>query len=456
MGDSIITMLASKLPDPIGSAILRSDLAKSMIHSASWALVGSALAQAMSFAGSVLLARLLGASKFGELGIVISTATVFSTFAAMGLGVTASKHVAHYRVSDPERAGRMIGLALSTSAIAGAFVGVVLLGLAPLVSGRFLAAPHLASDIRLSSIMILTLALNGGQTGALSGFSAFKSLARANAIRATYIVPALYLGASRGGLRGAVLGYCLLGLLDFCVYQRILKSVCRRDNIRISFRFVREDWKVLIGFSVPVLIAGISFMPAVWVANAFLVRKAGYLQMGIFAAAFQWQTVILFLSNAVSQIGLPTLSGIRAQGDPGRYMKAFFSLMFMTATPAVLLGLPVILLSHHIMKLYGPDYVRGSAALGLICVGAILTSLNIPCGHAIWSLDAPIAGMLFALLRGGLLAAFAWWLTPMGAVGLAGAYLCMALVQTLVQGPYLYLLLKSQFTLSPAPVSTMP
>ena len=42
--------------------------------------------------------------------MIQSTVGMFGVFAGFGLGLTATKHVAEFRQSDPDRAGRIIGL----------------------------------------------------------------------------------------------------------------------------------------------------------------------------------------------------------------------------------------------------------------------------------------------------------------------------------------------------------
>jgi O-antigen/teichoic acid export membrane protein len=53
---------------------------------------------------------MLGKTGYGELGMIQTTVGMFGVFAGFGLGVTATKHVAEFRRSDPARAGRIIGL----------------------------------------------------------------------------------------------------------------------------------------------------------------------------------------------------------------------------------------------------------------------------------------------------------------------------------------------------------
>ena len=80
----------------------------------------------------------------------------------------------------------------------------------------------------------------------------------------------------------------------------------------------------------------------------------------------------------------------------------------------------------------------------LICVATVITAANISVGQAIWSLGAAVPGMLLALMRGVALVVAASLLSPHGAAGLAGAYVVMGVVQTVVQAPFLRSLMQKQ------------
>jgi hypothetical protein len=76
--------------------------------------LGSGASQFCTLLTVIATARLLGASAFGELGMVLLTVSLCSTLATFGLDVTATKYVAECRRSDPERAGSLIGALLGT------------------------------------------------------------------------------------------------------------------------------------------------------------------------------------------------------------------------------------------------------------------------------------------------------------------------------------------------------
>src|SRR5258707_3032883 len=78
---------------------------------------------ALTTASSVVCARLLGSTRFGELAILLSTVNFFLVIGSAGLGMTASRYVGGHRNADPVRAGGIIW-AFSATAL-GRGLGVV-------------------------------------------------------------------------------------------------------------------------------------------------------------------------------------------------------------------------------------------------------------------------------------------------------------------------------------------
>ncbi|NOZ40854.1 MAG: oligosaccharide flippase family protein [Planctomycetes bacterium] len=72
-------------------------------------MAGAVISRGLMLVASILVARMLGKTVYGELGMIRSTVGMFGVFAGFGLGLTATKHVAEFRESDPERAGRIVG-----------------------------------------------------------------------------------------------------------------------------------------------------------------------------------------------------------------------------------------------------------------------------------------------------------------------------------------------------------
>jgi hypothetical protein len=74
--------------------------------------------------------------------------------------------------------------------------------------------------------------------------------------------------------------------------------------------------------------------------------------------------------------------------------------------------------------------------------------MNIPVGHAIWSLEATMSAAVLALLNAASLVLASSALVRHGATGLAGAYVITGVVQTIVNVPFMSWLLRREFTVT--------
>ncbi|MFH1634310.1 MAG: oligosaccharide flippase family protein, partial [Chloroflexota bacterium] len=189
---------------PLFGRIENSPIGSRLALGVFWSMAGSVISRGLMLCATVLVARMLGKTGYGELGMIQSTVGMFGVFAGFGLGLTATKHVAEFRQSDPERAGRIIGLSGLFAMGTGGVMALGLLIFAPWLAESTINAPHLVGVLRISALILFINALNGAQTGALSGFEAFKTIAHVNLFIGLISFPILVSGAYFGGLTGAV------------------------------------------------------------------------------------------------------------------------------------------------------------------------------------------------------------------------------------------------------------
>ena len=134
-----------------------------------WSIGGAIICKALTLASSVVLARILGKAGFGKFGLIIGTVATFQVLANLGLSATANKHVAEFRKTDPQRAGRILALSGLVSVVAGISLAVGLAVWAPQLAAGVLNAPELAGPLRIASLLIFFSAAGGTLVGALSG-----------------------------------------------------------------------------------------------------------------------------------------------------------------------------------------------------------------------------------------------------------------------------------------------
>src|SRR5205085_7106327 len=125
--------------------------------------------------------------------------------------------------------------------------------LSPWVTRDILKAPGLASALSLGAVAMFFAAVNGSQTGALSGLEAFHRIAFGNLVRGGSTVLLVTLGAALGGVTGALWGYVAVGAATALYYQIAVRRECAARDIRISYHFGRKDLGILWRFTFPVL-----------------------------------------------------------------------------------------------------------------------------------------------------------------------------------------------------------
>jgi O-antigen/teichoic acid export membrane protein len=328
---------------------------------ATWSVVSTAISYGASILAYLVTARLLGVENYGAFGLVNSTIGMFGILAGMGMGLTATKHVAEWLVPAPERAARVIKLTLSATAVASAAVCVLLWATADLVATRFLRAPELAPLLRLSTLMLFFGALSNAQNGVIAGFEAFRVLAQVNVWRGVFAVVAQLVFVWRWGLTGAVLGMSATNALAFVLNGQAIRRLSAKNGLTgLAHRgAMLSERSVLWTFSLPTTAAGLIPVVMQWLTNALLARQhGGFVQLGYLNAASNWRALVTFLPFTIASAALPALSAITAETFESKHRR----LELANALNQLVLwpiAVGTMLLGGVIVSSYGADFSAG-------------------------------------------------------------------------------------------------
>jgi len=433
---SAVLALCPRILRPYWNRLEASPLGYRLARGAFWSLIGTGVSRGLALAAAIVAARILGKSSFGELGMVRATVGMLCAFAGFGLGVTATKHVAQYRRSDPARAGRIMALSGTFAVLLGAIVAGLLALTAGWVATRTLAAPQLAGDLRVGALLLFVMTVTGVQTGALSGFEAFKSIAKVNLIAGIVTFLSVVVGVWYAGVRGALCGLVAAGVVTVLLNHGMLRNESRRFGVPLAVKGSLQDWQVLWRFSLPTFFGGAVVQTAYWVSQAVLVNRAGgYGAMGGFAAAIQWRTLFAFLAGLVCA-GYLAISASLGPGEQVRRRKLLFVSVALAGGVTMATVLVAAFFGGPILAAYGPTFRSAESVFHLVLVLAVIDSVNmvlfqslIATGRVWWRFFAN--GAYSALLVG-----FALVLVPdHGAVGLAMALLLAQGIHLAIQIP---------------------
>ena len=421
-----------KLLHPTMERIKTSPLASRLARGSFWSLAGSATSRVLALAAAVVAARILGKATYGEVGVIQSTISMFGTLAGFGLGTTAMKYVAEYRIKDPAKAGRIIAMSSVVSWGTSTLLAIALYFLAPWLSVSALDAPHLTVSLQISALLLFLNGVNGAQNGVLSGFEAFQSIAKVSLVAGLLNFPLAVGGAWLFGLNGLVAGMVLAQAGGCLMNLLAVRREAEQHRVPIRYASWQQESSILWRFSVPSVLGGLMIGPVTWACTAMLARQPeGYAHMGAYNAASQWINALMWLPWMMSGVMLPMIAerfGAQDRESSVKLLRVAIKINAATILPLVLLG---SLLSPLIMAMYGEDFradwptlIASLATAGALAVQQPVT-LIIAASGRMW------IGFLLNLGWGAVFLASTWLLLNMGSLGLATAQLLASLAQGL-------------------------
>lgn len=431
-----MTLNLPKLPDLLG----RSAIAERIVRGSLWSLGGALLSRGLGLIASVLVARWLGNQVFGEVCLIQNTVSTMGSVSALGLGITATKHIAACRRTDPARAGRMIMLVQVLSLVSSACVaGVLLMGSAAVVT-HWLAAPQLDSAFKIGLLSLVPATLNGVQLAVLGGFEAFRTIARVNWWSGVATFGLVTGGALVGGLPGVLWANLATGVWTCWLFHRAIRAVCGAAGIVGGATGMLRELGVVWRFSLPAWLAGLMTGPVIWVAQMILVHQPrGYAELGIYGAVTRIKQIPETILTLALMPLLPILSEAYANRSRERCqatLRYAFSISVCIVAPISLIQ---IALPNATLAIFGPSYAGETAVVQWLMVHAIAVGLFQPFGSMLASANRMWFGWTYNLLWAALfLGGVVYWVPAYGAAGMAGALAGSHVVSSLLCVLYLY------------------
>jgi len=402
-------------------------------------LTGAAVVwQGMTLVSWIVVARFIGKTSFGEFNMILNTVTMLGIFAGLGLGLTATKYVAELRETDKERTGRLVAFTTVMAFVSSGILSLLFYFSAPYLAASVLKAPHLVWELRISCGLLCFNALLGSQTGTLTGFEAFKSVAKVSLIRGLLIFPLVAGGAYWGGVRGALTGQVIAVMIAWLGNWILVRQETRRQGIVVSYHSLSREWPVLWKFALPSVLGGAIISPVMWAAQTLLVRQPhGYAEMGIFSAAYQWCLALIFLPKIIGQTVTPIMSNSLGLGKDDSVRQLLFQSLLIISLMVLLPALVIASFSPWIMAQYGESFREGWPTLIFCLVTAVFIGMATPVATILAASEKMWIGFLMNLGWAIVFLSITAGLLKWGALGLSISYALAYLAYTIWSG-YVY------------------
>lgn len=420
--------------------ICLTDISGRLFHSASWALVGAIGGRGITMLTYIVVARLLTQEAYGEFGILRSTINMFTVFAGMGLGATASKYISQYRNVNPTKAGDIYILSNILIFFISLIFTLILFFSSSYIAEYSLHAPYLSDEIKVGAIVLFFVTVNSVQNGALAGFEDFKSISINTVISSCVQAVFLIIGCYWSGIYGALIGWGIGCFSCYILNRRSIHLQLKKYKLSFKIRRLRkEELAILWKFSFPSLLASAMVGPVLWWTKTFLVSRSGYNEIAVYDVAEQWYTIVLFVPATLAQIILPMLSNALEEGSRREYLNLVKTNLAINVSVSLLLSLFMILVGPYIMGFYGKGFVD-IRTMSIMMMATVASSACNVVGQVIASRDKMWYGFAFNMLWAVifiLLTVFCVGSLGMEASGLALAFLLSYVVHFILQIVYL-------------------
>jgi O-antigen/teichoic acid export membrane protein len=322
------------------------------------------------FGMAVLLARLLGADRYGLYNITLTIATLGSAFAVIGLDSALIRYVAVFSRRG-DRQGLLgtlrVGIGLPML-VSGAAAAILLLLAGPIA--RLAGDVRLEPLIRIGAVLVPAMVSNSLLAATLQGAQriGWAVLAEQFAQPTVRLAILLVLAAIGMTPEGALVASTLATLAATAL---LMWFVQRQVSLTGVTGPVRSEPGTMLRFSLPVYFSNLVNTFGGNLQTLLLGAMASVAKAGIFGIANQVMLVGAIFHSAVVQAAMPIFAELQDSEDRGRLHALYRTTSKWTFTLNVPFFLLAILMPEALLSIFGPDFTSGAPALTILAFASL-------------------------------------------------------------------------------------
>jgi lipopolysaccharide exporter len=354
----------------------------------SWTLLSYGFNRALTFATTLVLARLLAPEDFGLLALATLAIGLFGLFRDLGLGSAL--------VVRQDLTRRDQGTVFTLMLVTGVLLAALIAALTPVAAAAF-DEPRLGDILPVLTLSLVLGAVTGFYSSAMQRERQFRRQFLLSVVQTVvYAVCAIVLAALGSGVWSLVIGQ-LVSMAAGCLAVPWLAPYLVRP------RFDRAIARVAIG-------SGSGFMVQGWLAFVeenvdYLVvgRALGARQLGFYSMAYRLGELPLrAIAGPIAQVTFPSFAAMRERGEP--IGAAFLSALRLVAVVTCPLGVVLSATADPFTRaVLGPQWTPIIGALSVLGVWAAVRPVQFTIG---WLLNSVGHSRLLAAIAMAILVAF--------------------------------------------------
>lgn len=367
-----------------------------------WALLGSVLGKGLSLLAGILVARFLGKELYGQYGLIKNTLINISVFSTLGLGYTGTRYIAKVFDDNKAEIKKIINTIYQITIIASTVIGVLVFVFSKQLA-VFLKAPEIDGALRITSLIVLINAINTSQIGILSGFKAFKEIAKNNTYAGivTFVFSGIltYFFGFYGALIALLISMIFNAGINYFSTNKILKNIIIEPGATQATTTTKD----IISFSIPIALQESMYTIVHLIGSYLMIYYGGYGEMGITSAASQWATVILFIPGVLKNVMLSHFSSTDS------ILSLRKKMILINLLTTFIPWLIITVLSKFIAGFYGGTFTNLNIVLSISCMSSIASSISTVIIYEYISRGKNWEMFIFRFMRDVLALLATWW-----------------------------------------------
>jgi O-antigen/teichoic acid export membrane protein len=319
------------------------------------------------FVIGLLHARFLGAEQLGLLNLALTSASIASGLALLGLPAAMVRYVSLF-ASRRDAAGLWgtLQTGLGLTAIVSALTGIGLFVVADPVAEGLFHEPELVPLLRVISLIVPFLALGSVIAAATRGFKKMQYTVIGQNISQPAI--RLFLALALAMTVGLTATWALVafGLAVIIVFVILLRFLNELFPLKRPVGTARRNPKEILRFSLPVYLSSLIRLFGGNIQILLLGALSTAATVGVFAVATQINTLGTMFHGAIVTVSSPIVSQLYDRGEREQMGRFYQTVTKWTLTVNLPLFLIVLLFPTSILSIFGKNFVGGATALSIL------------------------------------------------------------------------------------------
>jgi O-antigen/teichoic acid export membrane protein len=381
--------------------------------------IGTLVGQAFEFLVRTLMARFLGADRFGLLSLGWGVVVTISIFARLGMGRALPRFISFYREEPAKVKGTIVsGLTIMTP-LTLILTAAVFLTARPVAVALF-QKPDLEPVLRVLSIAVFFYTFVNVMLNATLGFEDAKYAAIVRNIqKALILLIFLALFALRGNELLVAANAYNAGIAISCALAAyFLWGFYRQVDSSEAAPMSRE----LLAFSLPLAIYPFFDTGVEWGESFVLGRYGSSADVGIYTTAMLVVTGFRQIQRSFIEIYIPVCSGMLGRENILGLKQLYQVVTKWVSSLAWPLAILLIVFAKPILSaVFGAQFDAGSSALQILILGFLTSAVTGPAGVTILAAGRTRWNLLSRGMTALINVSLSFWLVPQN--GIVGAAL---------------------------------